>query len=181
MNHFEDMYRNDPDPWKFRTSWYEQRKYAVTVASLPREHYGSVWEPGCSIGVLTRLLAGGAVRVAASDVSATAVRAAREEAPANVTVERVTLPARPEGAYDLVVLSELLYYLDARDREQVLADSEAVTGPGADLVVVHWRHHPGDAHAPGAEVNEQVRRRPGWTSVVRHEEADFVLDVLTRQ
>lgn len=181
VNHFETMYRNNPDPWGFRTSWYERRKYAITLASLPREHYENVWEPGCSIGVLTRGLAERADRVDASDVSETAVATARLEVPENVTIEQVTLPARPERVgYDLVVLSELLYYLPEDDREQVLLDAEAVTAEGADLVVVHWRHHPGDAHAAGADVNEQVRSRPGWHSVVRHEEPDFVLDVLTR-
>lgn len=183
MNRFEAMYQDDPDPWGFRDSWYERRKYAITTASLPQERYGRVWEPGCSIGELTALLAGRADRVDASDVSETAVRTARERTHllAGVTVEQVLLPAAPPGErYDLVVLSELLYYLEAADREQVLRDTETVTAPGADLVVVHWRHHPDDAHAPGAEVNAAVRARPGWRSVARHDEPDFVLDVLTR-
>ena len=34
-SYFEQMYRNHADPWGFESSLYEQRKYAVTVASLP--------------------------------------------------------------------------------------------------------------------------------------------------
>ena len=34
-SYFEQMYRDSDDPWAFETSPYEQRKYAVTVASLP--------------------------------------------------------------------------------------------------------------------------------------------------
>ena len=34
-SYFEEMYRASDDPWEFGTSPYEQRKYAVTVASLP--------------------------------------------------------------------------------------------------------------------------------------------------
>ena len=56
-SYFEQMYRDHPDPWEFESSLYEQRKYAVTVASLPRSRYRSAYEPGCSIGVLTELLA----------------------------------------------------------------------------------------------------------------------------
>ena len=33
--YFDEMYRDVDDPWKFETSVYEQRKYAITVASLP--------------------------------------------------------------------------------------------------------------------------------------------------
>ena len=53
-SYFEEMYRDSDDPWEFGTSPYEQRKYAVTVASLPRSRYRSAYEPGCSIGVLDR-------------------------------------------------------------------------------------------------------------------------------
>ena len=35
-SYFEEMYRDSDDPWEFETSLYEQRKYAITVASLPR-------------------------------------------------------------------------------------------------------------------------------------------------
>ena len=40
-SYFEQMYRDDADPWEFESSPYEQRKYAVTVASLPRSRYRS--------------------------------------------------------------------------------------------------------------------------------------------
>ena len=50
--YFDEMYRDVEDPWNFETSHYEQRKYAITVASLPRSRYRSAYEPGCSIGVL---------------------------------------------------------------------------------------------------------------------------------
>ena len=52
-SYFEEMYREDADPWGFETSPYEHRKYAVTVASLPKLRYRSAYEPGCSVGVLS--------------------------------------------------------------------------------------------------------------------------------
>jgi SAM-dependent methyltransferase len=181
--HFEEMHRRDGDPWGFRTSWYERRKYAITMAALPRARYERVWEPAASIGELTRLLSERADRVDASDVSPTAVAAAREANAGRpgVRVAEVRLPAAPPvTGYDLIVLSEILYYLPDPDREQVLVTAAEVAAPEADLVVVHWRHNPEDAWAAGADVNAAVRERPGWSPLVRHDEPDFVLDVLRR-
>ena len=70
------LYDESPDPWGFETSWYERRKYALTLASLPRERYTSAYEPGCSIGVLTRLLADRCDSLLASDIIPRAVEAA---------------------------------------------------------------------------------------------------------
>ena len=182
--HFEAKYRDDEDPWGYRTRWYERRKYAITLASLPRERYRTAWEPACSIGVLTRQLAGRAGRVHASDVSPTAIEAARREpVPAGVTfaVERLPGPAPvPPGGADLVVLSEILYYLPEADRAAVLAAAHEALEPGGDLVVVHWRPQPEDADASGDEVNARLRTLPDWRPVLRHEDEGFVLDVLRR-
>ena len=180
--HFDAKYRADADPWNYASSWYERRKYAVTLASLPRQRYRAVWEPGCSIGELTALLAARADHVDASDTSAVALAAARHrlEHVGGITLTRAALPAGPPGTgYDLVVMSEVLYYLNEADRERSLRVVEQVM-PAGDLVVVHWRHHPDDAWASGAAVNAQVAGRPGWRGVARHEEDDFVLDVVTR-
>ena len=186
---FEAKYREDGDPWGYRHSWYEHRKYAVTLACLPRERYRSVWEPACSIGVLTDLLAGRADAVLASDGSPTAVAAARRRAGAEslsqkrIDVSVQVLPARPAldpGGADLVVLSEILYYLDDSDRAQVLEHAGEVLAPGGDLVVVHWRPHPHDAHLSGDAANAWVRERLGWPVLVRHDDEHFVLDVLRR-
>ena len=55
--YFRDQYAASADPWGLAERWYEARKYTVTTALLPRQRYGMAFEPGCSIGVLTALLA----------------------------------------------------------------------------------------------------------------------------
>ncbi len=182
-DHFEQLHRDRADPWDVTSSWYERRKYAITMSCLPREHYHRAWEPGCSIGGLTVQLAERAGVVDASDFSETALTAARSATAQlpGVTIRRSALPQPPPGSgYDLIMLSEVLYYLSGSDRELTLRAAEAAATPDADLVVVHWRHHPEDAWASGADVNAAVRARPGWTPLAQHEEPDFVLDVLTR-
>ena len=52
-SYFDDMYAANRDPWSLASRWYEQRKYAVTLACLTRPRYRRAFEPGCSIGVLT--------------------------------------------------------------------------------------------------------------------------------
>jgi SAM-dependent methyltransferase len=181
---FEIRYQQDIDPWGYRDSWYERRKYAITLACLPRERYRSVWEPACSIGVLTALLAGRADAVLASDGSPTAVAQARTRVGAGVDLSVQVLPARPAlapGSADLVVLSEILYYLDDADRAEVLEHASEVLAPDGDLVVVHWRPHPDDAHLSGDRANAWVRDRLGWPVLVRHDDERFVLDVLRRR
>ncbi len=33
---FEALYVRDPDPWQVGSSWYEQRKLSIVLASLPK-------------------------------------------------------------------------------------------------------------------------------------------------
>jgi hypothetical protein len=190
VNDFEAKYQQNDDPWNYRDSWYEQRKYAVTLACLPRERYRLIWEPACSIGVLTGLLARRADRVLASDGSRTAITAARAtQLPADagrVDWSVQALPAPPAaaaGSADLVMLSEILYYLGEDDRVATVDAAGELLAPGGDLVVVHWRALPDDAHLSGDAANAWVRDRlvdAGWTVLVRHDDAEFVLDVLRR-
>jgi LmbE family N-acetylglucosaminyl deacetylase len=53
---FAELYADGADPWR-AGSWYERRKRAVVLASLPRERYRRAFEPGCGTGELTRELA----------------------------------------------------------------------------------------------------------------------------
>ena len=54
----------------------------------------------------------------------------------------------------------------------------------AEIAVIHWRHEPHDAHLSGFDVNAEAVRaltsEPGWRPLVRHDDQDFVLDVLRR-
>ena len=71
---FDTLYRADPDPWQVASSFYEQRKRAVVLASLTRARYRSAWDPGCGTGELAVHLATRADSVLATDISGEAVR-----------------------------------------------------------------------------------------------------------
>ncbi len=182
---FEDLYAASPDPWKFRTSSYEQRKYAITIASLPRNDetgcavYKRCFEPGCSVGALTERLAGVSEKVVALDASTTAVARAvrRLEHLSHVDIGMGAIPeAIPDGRFDLVVFSELGYYWDEPALIEIVDRVWNLVESGGDLIAVHWRGHSPDHLLSGDVVHDILRRRLG-PSLVHHIESDFVLDV----
>ncbi len=176
------MYESDVDPWHFATSEYERRKYALTVAALPRERYHNAFEPGCSIGVLSEQLARRCDRLLSTDIIGDAVKAAsaRLSECRNVEVEERSIPDEwPRETFDLIVLSEIAYYFDEEGLEQVLRSVVQTTEPGAHVLGVHWR---GATNYPrsGDEVHERIESCPELGKLVGHVETDFRLDVWER-
>lgn len=174
--YFDDMYAGAPDPWGFTTRWYERRKYALTLAALPAARYGTGLEVGCSIGVLTAALAQRVDDLTAIDPSRAALDAARARVPEGVRFVQGLVPADwPAGTYDLVVLSEVAYYLDAADLEVLLDLVERDLAPGGTVVACHWRHPVADYPQSGDAVHRALAR---WPRLSRVEEEDLLLDVL---
>ena len=118
--YFEEKYQADKDPWHFKTSEYERDKYKATLGSLTKDRYVAALEVGCSIGIFTRLLSPRCVSLLAVDSSPTAIGAAESVNVPNVSFRVANLPAEfPKGTFDLIVLSEVLYYFDKSDLERV--------------------------------------------------------------
>ncbi|MER5890836.1 class I SAM-dependent methyltransferase [Streptomyces sp. NPDC001941] len=177
------MYRASADPWHLAERWYERRKYDLTVASLPLPRYRNAFEPACSVGELTLRLAERCDRVLACDRVGTAVEAARRRTAhlPHVDVERLVLPHEwPDGPFDLVVLSELLYYFDAASLRQVLDHTVRSLEEGGTLVTVHWNHPVPEHLGTGTTLAETLTATPGLSPLADHRESDFVLQVFTR-
>ena len=136
--YFEQLYASDPDPWRFATSGYEREKYAATLAALPQRRFPQTLEVGCSIGVLTAQLAGQCDRLLALDVVDAALDQARQRCPA-VKFEKRRIPDEwPNGAFDLIVFSEVLYYLDRTGIEQAAHRATAALTSGGCILLVHY-------------------------------------------
>ncbi|WP_270354241.1 bifunctional PIG-L family deacetylase/class I SAM-dependent methyltransferase [Microbacterium testaceum] len=182
-DYFDDMYARHDDPWGFDSRWYEKRKRAAVLAALPRRHYRAVFEAGCSTGALTAALAARADRVLAVDLSEAALARARLRlaAQAHVELRRALLPQQwPQGAFDLIVLSEVAYYWGAADLERGLAAAVAALDPDGHVVACHWRHPVAEYPLTGDEVHAALAAVPGLARLVRHVEDDFVLEVYGR-
>lgn len=181
---FDTFYDGRDDPWGFESRWYEIRKRAITVASLPRPLFTSALEIGCSIGVLTEELSGRSARLLALDIAdQPLVRArARLADQPHVTFRRLDAAHDwPEGSFDLIVLSEVAYYWSRDDLRRVLERIDAaLTGDGV-LVACHWRHPVDGYPERGDDVHRTIRSYPAFEVLAAHEEEDFLLDVLTRR
>lgn len=147
-SYFDERYAADPDPWQFATSAYERAKYAATLKALPRSRYASALEVGCSIGVLTEALAGRCDALVSLDLTERALAQARERCRnlPQVRFELAQVPGQwPEGTFDLILLSEVVYYLDADDIRRLVERVRGCLRPNGSVVLVHWT---GDTHYP---------------------------------
>jgi hypothetical protein len=85
--------------------------------------------------------------------------------------------AWPAGPFDLLVLSEIAYYLDADTLAQVLGRECARLQPGANVVAAHWRHPVADYLLSGDAAHEVIAATPGLTALGRYRDRDVVVEV----
>lgn len=189
---FDDLYRRETDPWEIETSWYERRKRTIVLGALRRERYRNAFEPGCGRGVLTADLAARCDRLHATDVSGEALSQAqtRLSAVSQVRLSVEALPQGwPDGRLDLIVLSEVLCFLNRQPVQTVVDLAASTLEPGGDLILVDYtgptegtpldlmgeiEGYPAD----GSRAQEAFQRE--FRTVVRHEDEQFLLQVLTR-
>ena len=203
LAHFQHLYRTSDDPWRVRDSWYEQRKRALILACLPQPRYRSAYEPGCGNGELSAALALRCDRLLASDAAPAAVALARARVKAltraqdggtnngtgtgtgnGVSIEHHVLPAdwppQAQGCFDLIVISELAYYLDDTALQALAAHCVASLQAGGALLLCHWRHPFDDRLQDSAALHAAFEGRAELAHAVHHDDTDFLLDVWTR-
>lgn len=182
QEYFDRQYDGDDDPWQFDTSWYERRKYAVTLASLPEKRYVRALEPGCANGALTELLAGRCDELIAFDLLPGPVDRARRRLAdrEHVRVEQESFPSWwPGGSGDLVVWSEVAYYLTPAGSREALRGLRAWLQPEGTVVAVHWTRRT-NYPRHGAEIVPWLDAAPWLTRTVRHTDEEFDLGVWRR-
>jgi peptidoglycan/xylan/chitin deacetylase (PgdA/CDA1 family) len=123
---FEALFARGEDPWRY-TSEYEQRKYDLTLELIGGQRIGDALELGCAEGHFTVQLAQRVERLTAADISAIALERARVRCAAadvdDIRFLRLDLGADPlpSGPFDLIVCSEVLYYLGDRPTLETVA------------------------------------------------------------
>lgn len=180
--YFENLYAGSRDPWGFETSEYEREKYERTLGVLARRQqgYGRALEVGCSIGVFTAMLAPLCDELWGVDVSEKAVASARERLASfpHVRVARRRLPEEtPEGPFDLIVASEVLYYWPKEVMLAALRRLEEVLAPGGALLAVHWRKETKTYPLQGDEVHELLLRNTRLANTTTTLEPEYRLDL----
>lgn len=164
----EDLHSETADPWGVDSRWYEQRKRELLLSMLPRERFEHGLEVGCSTGALTAALAERCDRLTAVDRSAAALTAARArlegadgvEGSGNTSVSRLDVPAQwPSGSFDLIVISEVGYFLSPVGIELLADRVNACLGAAAVVVLAHWRHEVDGWPLDGPMVHETLKSR----------------------
>ncbi|WP_115278154.1 SAM-dependent methyltransferase [Mycolicibacterium tokaiense] len=172
------MYAQSDDPWHLATRWYEQRKYAITMSLLPRPRYRHAFEPGCSVGTVTAHLVQRCDHVTAIDVAQAALDTAAARVTSGVTFARGSLDDPwPKGPFDLLVLSEVGYYLAADALEDTLLQEIPRLAPDATVVAAHWRHPVDDYPITGDQVHQVVAGVPGLTRLGGYRDRDVLIEV----
>lgn len=182
---FEAMYQQHGDPWQVHSAWYERRKRHVLLASLPQECYRLALELGCGTGATSAALARRCERVMAVDVSNTAIQQCRQflryQRCKNVHTAVVHLPAEwpliASARADLIVVSELAYYLAQPDLEQFLQRCVQSLAKQGDWVMCHYLPDFHDRLQATHTLHQSVSQLPQLDVVVQHQDEAFLLTV----
>jgi cyclopropane fatty-acyl-phospholipid synthase-like methyltransferase len=179
---FEARYRAEGDPWSYETSAYERAKYDATLEACGPGPFREALELGSSIGVLSERLAPRCERLTTIDGAATAVALARRRLGPESQVE-VLLGAIPDAiparSYDLVLASEILYYLEAPVLTATLERLRELSAPEARLVAVHWRPEGPERPASATEVHRRLHAQQWLAPIGSASTDDYLLDTFS--
>jgi len=187
---FDRLYGAVQDPFgtELPQYRYQQRKYDCLLSMLPQRRYRQVLDVGCGRGAFTRKLAPYADRVVGSDISAEALRQAGTLSAglANVVyVHANVLDMIDERAtFDLIVLADTLYYIDALTDERlkhITCNLASKLTPGGLILVVNHYFFGMDAPSKGTRaIHDSFRWAPHLDFVAEHRRAFFLATLLRR-
>ncbi|WP_426138784.1 class I SAM-dependent DNA methyltransferase [Psychrobacter sp. TWR1-1-1] len=208
--YFDALYHNNTDPWQYQTRWYEKRKREICLAMLPKSHYHYAIELGCGNGVLSELLAQRCQTLISIDGNQQAVKLAKErlaELPHAYVIQGV-IPtillnlerklidtdslsdnvSATRSPFDLIVISEVLYYLEPNDIDTVIAWAQQNIAIDGTLLCCHWRYAIDGFAMTGETVHQRLHQafnaandKASCQVTFNHQsqvvDSDFLLDV----
>jgi len=180
--HFEELYRKKPDPWNYKNYEFEKEKYLKTLQAIPDE-VETVWEIGSSEGLFTQYLLESGKRVLGVDISATALERAQERLKDygdRIRLQRLDITKEDiDGTFDLILASEILYYLGGKNILLLLEDKfYRHLRPGGYFLLCHFY--------PSGKIIHDIYREKGrfqevFEDVTHHPHRDYIITLLKRQ
>ena len=140
---FEKLW-SEGDYWALESSPFEQLRFARLLEFLGPQRFERALEIGCGAGHFTRMLARQCDQIVALDISQNAIARAQavlargvEYRVANV----MDLNLREQGTWDLVVMTETIYYLGWLypffDLAWLTSELHAMTRPGGLVLLAN--------------------------------------------
>lgn len=161
LDGFEALFRASIDPWNYRTSRFERHKREVLLHACGPGRKGRGLELACAIGETSRALATRCLQLLAIDGAPTALAEARRRTPPGLRIafRQAVLPRDlPRGPFDLIVVSEIAYYLTERDLLALSRRLVPALAPGGRIVVLHHLLRFDDAVQVPALAQARLRR-----------------------
>jgi predicted TPR repeat methyltransferase len=147
VRHLTGLYHTHPDPWGHLTRPYEREKYARTLDVMGARQFRQGLEVGCGIGALTELLAPRCDRLTSIECVCAALARARMRmagAPHVILIEGAAPDDLPPIAPDLIVLSEVLYFMTPGEIDRLAAWIGTNARPDVLIIVVSWQGDTGE-------------------------------------
>ncbi|MBI5211607.1 MAG: methyltransferase domain-containing protein [Elusimicrobia bacterium] len=157
------VFSRKADPYGYESLPYETQRLDAMEAAFQGRRFEAALELGCAEGVFTERLADRAAMLTAVDISPVALERARRRLAGRAHVEFVETdvrdwPGPSPGAFDLIVVGDVLYYLDkplVREAfEQAFGRIAGWLGPRGLLVLAH-----GFASPEERRIREGYRQR----------------------
>jgi SAM-dependent methyltransferase len=180
-DYFAHVYAETSDPWNFATSPYENDKYRATLEALAGRSFSRAFEIGCSVGVLTAMLAQRCESLLSIDINERALDAARTRCASrpNVRFARMTFPRdKPPGHFDFILISEVAYYWSDGDLRAAV-DFAATAASGGTIELVHFLPKVDDYVRDGDAVHAAFLSDPRFTVVASQRADKYRIDVLS--
>jgi SAM-dependent methyltransferase len=194
-SYFDTLYNDNTDPWQYQTRWYEKRKRDMCLAVLPQAQYGNAIELGCGNGVFSELLARHCHALLSVDGNTQAVQLAKQRLKGSphvrvvqgvipnalLTLKDKTLAAYPlsdellanKPPFDLIVISEILYYLSPNDVDMVIAWIRQNLAIGGTLLCCHWRYAIDGFAMTGETVHQRLQKAFNLVDNAENQQVDF--------
>lgn len=182
QSYFDQIYAQGHDPWGYEQRWYEARKRQICLSVLLQPEYQHALEIGCSNGVFSEALGQRCRQLLCLDGHPKAVELARRRVAdyPHIRVERAWVPEQlPQQSFDLIVIGEILYYLNASQLDQLMDWIAQHLNDAGTLLCCHWRHPIEGFELNGNQVHQalkQLRLEP-YLSLT---DPDFLIDVWSK-
>lgn len=183
-DYFDELYKNSDDPWEYERRWYEERKRQICLALLLKPVYAKVLEIGCSNGVFSQHLAQRSKQLVCLDANSKAVQLAQARLGhlSHVNVIQQHIPEQfPAGSFDLIIISEILYYLEPEELSKLIEKVENSLTPQGVVLCCHWRYPIDGFTLTGDQVHHVLKQQFHLHHYLTVNDPDFMVDLWSRE